>query len=325
MQQPTLRTLAQKQVHAQKLADKAKLAGKGEKKLVDKLKKENDELKAKLVQAGTEQIQEADKEPGFKEKLSKLERRKQCLEELGDMPEEVAKVQAEIKELNASKDAAVPTGQQLRRAEQELAKRQKQCLAIDAAVAETKKKLEEQEKEKQELYSARAEAEDSLEKVKARIALPKAPVPKVSWGDIAKGHQSYFQVLSPHLLAQHGLHPEALQQLDDLLAKAAGAQKAAEEEKAAEDAKAAKEAAEATVAKKQSVAEPGTGLAMAAAGGTVGPAAMDTSTDTASAANHSLAEQMQRLANSGSGDEAAAVQTTMCLLGLERKPRSSPY
>ena len=101
------------------------------------------------------------------------------------------------------------------------------------------------------------------------------------------------------------------------MAKVAGAQKAAEEEKAAADAEAARKAAEAEATK-----PPGSVLAADAADGSVHVAM-----DIGCGPQLIEVERLQQLANSGSGDEASAVQTTLCLLGIDRKvvDRSSPY
>ena len=236
--QPTQRTLAAKQVAAQKLAEKKHKGNDVEKQLkkqLAELKKENEKLGAKLESFGCpDQTSETDsKELGFKEKLGILEEKRQFFSKHG-MAEELAKVLAEVREVKASKDASIPEGQQLKRAEQELAKRHKQSLAIEASLAEAKQRVDELEKKKLEADEKRAEAEKELEKVKTRISVP-ASKPKAgtfSWAQISAGHLDFFKVQSPAVLEQHGLGISEQQQLQDLLSRAARVQEVAMEERA---------------------------------------------------------------------------------------------
>ena len=246
-QQPAQRTLAARQAQAQRLAERKKTTEKAE---ADKLRKELDRTRkelAKVKQDGpAEPSQDTEaKELGLKEKLSKLEERKRCLETLGDFPEELAKVQEEIKELYASRDSTVPESQQFKKAENNLAKAQRQSQSIKAAVTELEEQLEEARRKDVELDQKLVLARAEMEKARQRIAVPKASLPGVSWADMAMGQQDFLKMLRPDLLEKHGLGAGAQQQLTDLMAKLTEAQKMAEEERAAAEAEAAKKAAEA--------------------------------------------------------------------------------
>ena len=244
--QPAQRTLAAKQAMAQKQAEKGKQADRKSGELEKQLKKER--LEKEKLQKEIEQLtggrleQSPDAEgsvPGYKEKLKDLEEKKYFLEKYG-YAEELAKTLADLKELKASKEAKVPEGHQLRRAEQEVAKRQRQSQASKAAVAEVRQQLEALEKKDKEIDEKLDEAEKEFEKVKLRIATPGKTSQHVSWADISHGHKDFLLAQPPELLAQCGINEEKLRQFDALLASAAAVQKAAVEKKAVEEAEEAK-------------------------------------------------------------------------------------
>ena len=258
-QQPAHRTLAAKQVMAQKQADKAKLV---EKKRDDaeKAKKENEKLKKEIEKLraaqGQEQFTEAeDKELGFKAKLSELEEQKQFFTKYG-MQEHLATVQVAIKDLKANQEATVPEGLQFKRAENHLAKVQKQSLASKASVATIEKELEDAKKKDEELDKKVDEAKLEVEKARKRIAVPKVSAHSFSWAEVSQGHRDSLQVLPPDLAQQHGLGPEQQQQLNDLLTSLANLQAAATKRKAEEEEAVARNLA----ATKESVANTATSV-----------------------------------------------------------------
>ena len=142
-------------------------------KQVQKLQKENEVLKKKLAEeaAGSPGPGDAIKEPPYQKQLSELEEQRRFYEKFGKT-DELAGVVEQIKALKATKAAAVPEGEQLKRAEQELAKRSKQSSAAEGALAEAKQKVEELEKKKHEADFRKAEAESELERVKKLIVVP---------------------------------------------------------------------------------------------------------------------------------------------------------
>ena len=246
---PVLRSpggIAARQLAQEKLASKkAYEAGKLHKKQIEELKKENEKLEGKLESLGSAERASGDdaKEVGFKGKLSVLERKKVFFEEFG-MAEDLARTLAEIKELRASKEAGVPDGHQLRKAEQDLAKRKRQSLVSKAAMAEARKNLEELEKKDQEADQRLTEAEVECERVRTRIAATKSTqscgtASSVAWGEIAKGHKEYLELVPLELLEQHGLGSDQQQILATLLGNLAALQAATAERRDAEKAHAA--------------------------------------------------------------------------------------
>ena len=221
------------------------------------LEKENARQKDMLEKlSGPDWVSEADpKDPDFKESLAVLEGKRQACEKYG-LHDELAKTNADIKALTASREATVPVGQQLKRAEQELAKRQKHSLAVEASLAEAKQRVEELEKKMLEAGEKKAEVEQELEKVKARVAmpLPRAKPENFSWADISAGHLDFFKVQSPDVLEKHGLGISEQQQLQDLLSRAAKVHEAATQERQRLEAATARQLAEAEAGKTAAIA-----------------------------------------------------------------------
>ena len=130
---PSQRTFAQKQLQQQSAEEKHK-------RQIEKLKKELELAKQGSVRP---QEDEAADEEDFRKKLKELEEKKRFYEKYDS--ERLAGVLEQIKSLKATKASVVPEGEQLKRAEQELAKRSKQSSAVAAALVEAKQKVEELE------------------------------------------------------------------------------------------------------------------------------------------------------------------------------------
>ena len=348
--EPSHRTLAAKQVHAAKVKEKEDrkamdaAAFKKQQAELKKLQQKIDQLEAKRGTAEAE-VDDAAKEPGFKAKLRALEEEKAACEKFG-YKDNLAKVMEAIKELKDSKEAEVPEGHQLKRAEQELAKRRKKSMASQAALEEAKKKVEELEVKNHEDSEKLQEAELDLEKIKARIASPTSSRLHASWDDISKGGKEFLEVVPPEFLDKAGIGASDKDLIAALLSKMGAAQTAFQEWRQAEADRQAQQSNKAKVSSTDSVDTAGDNGQERASSPVQtsdvimqepvqqrqeAPEAMG-STALAVAVpgqrNDATLEKLQRLAGSSNADEAKAAEVALCALGMPKaaaRGRTSPY
>ena len=238
--------IAARQLEQQRLAQKQ--SGKGQHKEVEKLKKQNEDVKKQNDELKKQNCKESPVEDagGDFAELLRLEAKVKALEAFGDEPQLLARTLGELKAARAKKAASIPEGTRLKRAEQDLAKRARQCLSADEEVAETKRKFEEAVARKEEVYVRKAEAEKELEEVRQLVGKPPptTPTQNLSCAVVAEGYKDFLRVMPPDLLQQFGFSEEALGQFNTMLAKAAALQKAGADRKAAEDAESERRLAE---------------------------------------------------------------------------------
>ena len=338
--EPSQRTLAAEQVHAAKLKEKEDrkamdaAAFKKQQAELKRLQQKIDLLESKQGGAAAVQARgdEASSEQGFKEKLRALEEEKAACEKFG-YQENLAKVINAIKELKGSKEAAVPEGHQLRKAEQELAKRKKRSMANQAALEEAKKKVDDLEAKCQEDAERLQEAELDLQKIKARITSPSHTGARASWETIAKGGKEFLEVVPPQFLDHAGIGASEKSLISELLKKMGAAQAAFRDWKQAEDDKQAQSAA--------AHSAEGAGGKSELQGREEGQEAdVDMREDPSSlvagvgapvVASHrhdATLEKLQQLASSSNPDEAEAARVALCALGEPKsatRSRTAPY
>ena len=178
---------------------------------IDKLKKE-----LELVKQGKEKApaDEAGEEEGSKKMLKELEEQKRFYEKYDAT--KVEGVLAQIKALKATKAALVPVGEQLKRAEQDLAKKAKISHSIEASLAAAKLQLAELERKQKEALAKQEEAAAEVERVKTLIAAPAVQqvagnsIPATDGPSVAEAFGLFLQGV-PEAVAQELLtEPEIL-------------------------------------------------------------------------------------------------------------------
>ena len=231
---PPTKSLAQRQTEQGQRLDKQDQAQ--AKKLQQQLKRENEKLKLELDNLkGNAGDKEAQDKSEDKTNLKELERCRALYAKLPGEEQKVKDLDAQITEIKGTKAASYPAGEQLKRAEQTLAKKRKKRAAMEEEV----KSLQQQLASKQEeLATSTAEEETAakeLEKVKSSISTESARDPS-HWVGMAEGCSELLKVIPIELLQQQGLDNSSLASFSDLCKKLAACSEAAKAARATAEA-----------------------------------------------------------------------------------------
>ena len=316
---PTKRTLADRQIAGEKAAKRQQ--GTKRQSMLSEREKEKqllhkvEALEKQLADAGIDKKDASEEPIAEKQRIAELERWKSLYAQLPGEEAKVKEMDEQIKTIKGARAAAIPCGEQLRRAEQTLAKKTKKFAALEQEEAEAQKKLAELQEKRAAAKVEREQAEDELQKVKNALQSP-TPIGKdrsVDWGSIAQGCKDWCRVVPPELLEQYQLGSDSLESLCSMLSRMSACGEAAKAKQAEK---------EAQPAQGQEAAPP----TATSSNGSPLPAGDEVMPDAGSKAKGgSIDEQLAKLCSTDNPEDKAAVDRCRELLAGKGARRTSPY
>ena len=289
------------------------------------LKKENEKLKQQLDKARSS-AHEKEKDVGKADDKSELQELERCKALYAKLPGEELKVKeldVKIQALKGARAASIPAGEQLRRAEQTLAKKRKKKLALEEDVAELQQLFISKKEELEATVVEETEALAEVEKIKCSITVA-APRCTKHWADVADGCSEWVKVMPTELLQQQGLDSDSLATFDALCRKLAACSEAAKVSRAEkEEALKQQDAAAATSPTVNVAASGEPDVVMGRVVGDTPGGGIASGEPAAKIARTDNTVDIDDLCNSSNPDEAAAGRRCKELLAARGEKRAS--
>ena len=311
------KSLAQRQEEQRKAADKKLQKEQGQ----HRLQKENERLKAEIDKLkGTNGDKAHSEKPEDHSELKELERQRGLYSKLPGQDQKVKELDQQIQALRGGKVAAHPAGQQLRRAEQALAKKKKKRQAIEEDVANLQAQLAARQDELASIASDEKAAEEELEKIKRSITQEVTRGPTL-WAGMAEGCGEWLKMLPKDILLQQGLSEDSFATFNTLCQKFAACSEAARASRAAEE-----EATRQQAEKKSATNTAGSGdVQMGAADAAHSGDTVDATGEPVPKAVRTEKDDIESLCRSSNPEEMAAGLKCKELLDARASKRAGPY
>ena len=315
------KSLAQRQTEQGRHADK-------QQHKQQQLRKENESLKQEVEKLkGAAGDKEQPEKPEEKSRLRDLERHRALYAKLPGEEQKVKELDCQIQQLKGARSATFPAGEQLKRAEQALAKKKKKRQTVEQDIAELQQRLAERQEELTSVSAEERAAEQELERIRNSISSAAARGPSNLAG-LAEGWGEWLKVLPKDILEQQGLDEGSIAAFCGLCQKFAACGEAAKVASAAVEEAAEKETKERADAAAKERDSADVHMEHAHAGH---PADVNRASATAVRAERSrsaaevAADDLEELCKSSSPEEAAAAIKCKELLAARAAKRTKPY